>query len=87
MDISFSGIMHSPILTWFYVIVIVRSRDRFLVVKESGHGQSWYLPAGKVKPGESFVHAATRETKEESGISIRIDGIMKIEHLTSITFH
>lgn len=84
MDSSFSGIMHSPILTWFYVIVIVRSSDRFLAVQESGHEQSWYLPAGKVKPGESFVRAAIRETKEESGISIRVNGIMRIEHLTSL---
>ena len=72
-----------PIPTWFYALVVVRLGDRFLLVHEAKHGQLWYLPAGRVEPGESFAEAAMRETLEESGVRIELDGILKIEHTPS----
>jgi phosphatase NudJ len=68
------------ILTSYFVLVIVRSGDRFLLIQECKHGQRWYVPAGRVEPGEQFVAAARRETLEEAGIAIDIDGILRIEH-------
>lgn len=70
----------SPIPTWFFVLVVVRKDDRFLVVHERKHGQLWYLPAGRVEPGESFVAAAQRETLEEAGIPIHLEGVARLEH-------
>jgi phosphatase NudJ len=69
-----------PIPTWYFALVIVRKGDRFLVVHEAKHGQRWYFPAGRVEPGETFVEAAHRETFEESGVPIVLDGILKIQH-------
>jgi 8-oxo-dGTP pyrophosphatase MutT (NUDIX family) len=69
-----------PIATWCFVLVVVQRADRFLVVQERKHGQSWYLPAGRVEPGEDFVAAAERETLEESGVKVRIDRLIRIEH-------
>lgn len=69
-----------PIPTWFFAVVVVRRGDRFLLVHERKHGQLWYLPAGRVEANETFVAAAERETLEESGIPVRLDGVIRIEH-------
>jgi phosphatase NudJ len=49
-------------------------------VRERKHGQRWYLPAGRVEPGERVVDAARRETLEESGIAVEVDGLLRVEH-------
>ncbi len=69
-----------PIPTWFFVLVVVRSADRFLLVQERKHGQLWYLPAGRVEPGERIFEAAHRETMEEAGIPIELTGVLKVQH-------
>lgn len=69
-----------PIPTWCFSVVVVRKDDQFLIVHERKHGQLWYLPAGRVEPGESFQEAALRETLEESGIKVRLVGILRVEH-------
>jgi phosphatase NudJ len=69
-----------PIPTHKFALVVVRHKGEFLVVQEVDRGQSWYLPAGRVEPGESFFEAAVRETIEESGIEVHLEGILRIEH-------
>jgi phosphatase NudJ len=69
-----------PIPTWFFSLVVVRSGDRFLAVREAKHGQGWYLPAGRAEPGESLAEAALRETLEETGVPITLLGVLKIQH-------
>jgi phosphatase NudJ len=69
-----------PIPTWYFAVVVVRRGDRFLIVHECKHGQLWYLPAGRVEPGETFEAAARRETLEETGIPIRVVGVLRVEH-------
>ncbi len=63
--------------------MVVRLGERFLLVHERKHGQGWYLPAGRVEPGESLVDGAVRETLEETGVRIRLDGILRVEHSPS----
>lgn len=69
-----------PIPTWCFSVIVVKKGRRFLVVHERKHGQLWYLPAGRVEPGESFFEAAHRETLEEAGIPIIIEGVLRVEH-------
>jgi phosphatase NudJ len=69
-----------PIPTWCFALTVVRRGDQFLIVHERKHGQHWYLPAGRVEPGETFGEAAIRETREEAGIAIVLEGIVRIEH-------
>jgi len=64
-----------------FVVVVVRKGDQYLLVHESNHGQQWYLPAGRVETGETFSAAAWRETMEEAGIAIEVDGVVRIEQL------
>jgi phosphatase NudJ len=69
-----------PIPTWCFALVVVRKGDRYLLVHESKHGQKWYLPAGRVEPGETFADGARRETLEETGVPVRLTAILRIEH-------
>ena len=69
-----------PIPTWCFAVVVVRRGDEFLLVHERKHGQLWYLPAGRVEPGETFVDAARRETLEETGVPVRVVGVLRVEH-------
>jgi len=66
--------------TWFFALVVVREGERFLVVRERRHGQRWYLPAGRVEPGERLVDGAVRETLEESGVPVELVGVLRVEH-------
>lgn len=70
-----------PIPTWFFALCVVRRGDQFLLVQERKHGGTWYFPAGRVEPGEGLEAAAFRETLEEGGIPVVLDGILGVEHL------
>jgi phosphatase NudJ len=69
-----------PLPTYFFALVVVRLGHRFLLVHERKHAQLYYLPAGRVEPGERLVDAARRETLEETGVPIELTGILRIEH-------
>jgi phosphatase NudJ len=69
-----------PIPTWCFALVVVRNGGRFLLVRENKKNKPWYLPAGRVEPGESFHDAAVRETLEEAGMPIRLTGVVRVEH-------
>jgi phosphatase NudJ len=69
-----------PIPTWCFAVIVVRRGHRFLLVHELKHGGHWYLPAGRVEPGETFVEAARRETLEETGVPVVVEGVLRIEH-------
>jgi phosphatase NudJ len=70
----------AAIPTWYFALVIVRRGARFLLVHEAKHGQRWYFPAGRVEAGERIAAAAVRETREEAGVPIALEGIVRIEH-------
>lgn len=74
------NLSHDTIATSYFVLSVVRRGDRFLLIHECIHGRRWYLPAGRVEPGENFITAAVRETLEEAGIPIAIEGLVRIEH-------
>ena len=69
-----------PIATHGFSLVVVRRGRRALLVHERKHGQLWYLPAGRKDPGETFADAALRETREEAGVDVVLEGILGIEH-------
>ncbi len=69
-----------PVSMFCFSLVLVKRGQRFLLVHERKHGQGWYLPAGGVEPGETFAEAALRETREEAGIDIELEGVLKIQH-------
>ena len=71
--------MSSASPTWVIALVVVREGDRYVLVDEH-RDRGWYLPAGRVDPGESIVEGARREVREEAGLEVELDGIIRIEH-------
>ncbi|HEY2853873.1 MAG TPA: NUDIX domain-containing protein [Gemmatimonadaceae bacterium] len=69
-----------PIPTTYVAAVVVQHGDRFLLVQERKRGSPWSLPAGRVEPGETMVEGAVREALEESGVLVRVTGLLRIEH-------
>jgi phosphatase NudJ len=67
--------------TTFVVLVVVPHDGRYLVVEE--RDGTWYLPAGRVEPGESLTAAAIRETAEEAGVTVGLRGLIGFDHLWS----
>jgi ADP-ribose pyrophosphatase YjhB (NUDIX family) len=60
--------------------IIRTSADRIVLVRraiEPGYGK-WVFPGGYVDRGEPLIDAAVREAREESGLEVRIDGLVNI---------
>lgn len=50
--------------------------DRVLLLRRKPeHGAFWQPVTGKIEPGESPIEAATRETAEETGASVRVEDL------------
>ena len=65
----------------YIVASVLFDEDRVLLMQEakaSCYGK-WYLPAGKVEPGESFCEAAKREVLEETGLIMKPTGLIMTE--------
>ncbi len=80
-------------MTWaphVTVATIVEREGRFLMVEEStGDGLRFNQPAGHLEPGESLLHAAVRETLEETAHHVTADalvGIYRWPHPYGITY-
>lgn len=57
------------------VAAVIRWQDRFLLVEERDHGhQVFNQPAGHLEAGENLIEAASREIREETGLTLRPDG-------------
>jgi 8-oxo-dGTP pyrophosphatase MutT (NUDIX family) len=52
---------------------------KFVLIQE-GCKNGWWIPAGRVDPGESFSVAAKREMLEEAGIEIDLKGLLCFEY-------
>jgi len=60
--------------------VIVTAEDQIVLVRraiEPGYGL-WVFPGGYVDRGEEITVAAIREAREESGLDVRLDGLINI---------
>ncbi len=51
---------------------------RYLVIQE--RDGTFYLPAGRVEPGENLVAAVVRETIEEAAQLVGVLGLLAIDH-------
>ena len=74
------------------VATVVEKDNRFLLVEERSNGDLVInQPAGHLDPGEDLVEAAVRETLEETGWHVRVDGVLGIALYTApnngVTYH
>jgi predicted NUDIX family NTP pyrophosphohydrolase len=55
-------------------LFIVNKKNELLCVHPTNHAINvWSIPKGMVKKGESYLEAAVRETREETGITFDLD--------------
>ncbi|HEY8472967.1 MAG TPA: NUDIX hydrolase [Natronosporangium sp.] len=62
--------------------VITDPAGRVLLCQQSQGHRHWVLPGGKIRPGESPVHAVIRDVLEETGMEIEIVDLVGIYQLT-----
>ena len=67
--------------TYQFALAIIRNPldGRWLAVNETMK-RGWWIPGGRVEPGESFIEAVHREIKEEAGIEVTLKGVLRVEH-------
>ena len=58
-------------------VAVTNESGSLLMIQRSDNG-NWALPGGAIDLGESVAQAAVRETREESGISCEITGLVGI---------
>ncbi|MFJ7155265.1 NUDIX hydrolase [Streptomyces sp. NPDC101118] len=56
-------------------VVVVDGAGRILLQRRVDNGM-WALPGGKMEIGESIGECAVRETREETGLTVEITGIV-----------
>jgi 8-oxo-dGTP diphosphatase len=57
---------------------------RFLVVRPTYQGRSWSLPGGRIERGEIPEVTAARETREETGVAVRVGRLRLVDTRRSI---
>jgi 8-oxo-dGTP diphosphatase len=64
------------------ITILIKSSDgKVLIGKRSEnarYGNKWCLPGGYIEYEESFIETAHREVLEETGLKIRIEGIVNV---------
>ncbi|HXL89136.1 MAG TPA: NUDIX domain-containing protein [Streptosporangiaceae bacterium] len=58
-------------------VVVTNEGGDVLLIQRSDNG-NWAIPGGAIDLGESLTQAAVRETREESGITCEVTGIVGI---------
>jgi 8-oxo-dGTP pyrophosphatase MutT (NUDIX family) len=74
------------------VAAVIEHEGRFLLVEEqAAEGRVFNQPAGHLEAGESLLEAAVRETLEETGYEVRLEGVLGLALYTSpansVTYH
>ncbi|HKE17087.1 MAG TPA: NUDIX domain-containing protein [Kofleriaceae bacterium] len=76
--LAVDGMEATTTMTTLVVLTVIRHEGRYLLVEE--RDGTFYLPAGRVEPGENLMAAAVRETAEEAGVAIGLTGILGFDH-------
>jgi 8-oxo-dGTP diphosphatase len=59
-------------------IVLYREGNGVLLIERRNPPHGWALPGGFIDYGESAEHAAVREAREETGLDVRLTGLLGV---------
>lgn len=62
--------------------VISDAADRVLLCQQSQGHRLWHLPGGRIRHGESPMHAAIRDIREEAGLETEMVNVVGIYQLS-----
>lgn len=65
--------------------VVLNENSHVLLVRRSDNGR-WTLITGFLEPGEQPAAGAAREVLEETGISVRVNRILRVESMPPSTY-
>src|SRR5688572_22519072 len=60
-------------------VLVTDDAGRILAVRTTYLGPGWMLPGGRVERSETPHAAAVRETREETGLDVRLDRLLLID--------
>jgi ADP-ribose pyrophosphatase YjhB (NUDIX family) len=58
-------------------VIVVNDQDEILMIRRTDN-DNWAVPGGGMDPGESITDTAVRETREETGITCEVTGLVGI---------
>ncbi|XP_004591515.2 8-oxo-dGDP phosphatase NUDT18 isoform X1 [Ochotona princeps] len=68
-------------VSYVVLAVFLNEKDEVLLIQEAKREcrGAWYLPAGRMEPGETIVEALRREVKEEAGLQCEPVTLLAVE--------
>src|SRR3954452_25405452 len=72
-------------VTSLVAAVIEDPAGRVLLCQQSQGHRLWGLPGGRIRPGESPIHAAVRDIREETGSDVELIDLVGLYTLTDAT--
>ena len=68
-------------VSYIVAAVLINDQGEVLMMQEakSTCAGQWYLPAGRMEPGEDIAEAAQREVLEETGLHFQITTLLMVE--------
>lgn len=73
-----SAVGHDLLLLPSVSVLPVDQAGRLLLVRHAGHHDGWGVLGGAVEIGESPAEAAVRETREETGLEVRLTRLLDV---------
>jgi predicted NUDIX family NTP pyrophosphohydrolase len=68
------------------VIVLIHKNGKLLLTSQPRYAtglQAWETPRGKIHPGENFITSASREVKDQTGITIPAENLKSLGRIHS----
>ncbi|WP_347548903.1 NUDIX hydrolase [Pseudalkalibacillus hwajinpoensis] len=69
---------HRPLILVGAVVLIFNANREILLQQRNERNKRWGLPGGLMEPGESTEETATRETFEETGLTVHNLNLFKL---------
>jgi len=73
-----AAVGHDLLLLPSVSVLPVDQAGRLLLVRHAGHHDGWAVLGGAVEVGESPAEAAVRETREETGLEVRLVRLLDV---------